>query len=692
MANLLDQASIVLTPTAYDNGKVLCAKPSEPPYGDFDFSRNSAATRVNAQGLVENVQILSSNLVQNGDFSEEGSEEVSNGSFSQEGVELVTNGSFDTDSNWNGVNTNGVTISNGSLNFSETTISHNITQGGVVEVGKSYKVTLTISNYVKGSVRIATGATGTASLNYSSNGTFTFYGIADANTVLYIQSRGASGTTLSIDNVSVREVGQDWTLGTGWSIGEDKAISDGSDTSVSGWLRQNNILTAGKTYTFSCSVETSDSGLVGSVNDFYVKFLDIDNGSGEYTATFTAVGTGFAIAQRAGKSFSITNISVKEVGQNWELDSANIEVGKLTLNSVGGAMTYAYQIGLTLVANTSYLISLNATRISGDTNLAFGSTGVNNVADSPIISTSGIQSYNFTPTTNVSNFGLKRNAGGSGAVWEVTNISVIEITDDTNLPRINYEGFSYQDALGSELVVNGTFDDGLNGWSTHAGSTLELENGMAKVTTVGGQGFIKRTDLSIETGKTYFCKAYITNALAPQWFINSVNNPINLSLISENTYGGYVTTTGNNPFFYIRGNNTDGEVSYIDNVSVKEYLGQSVVPDSGCGSWLFEPASRNLIRSSQSYTSNWGIGDAVITENIAISPDGSQNGGLFKGTTASQRHYIQATLVGANVSASLSFFAKAKELRYIQIACQNTGLQYANFDIQEGVVGNWWRF
>jgi hypothetical protein len=69
MANLLQKASIVLTPTAYDNGKVLCAKPSEPPYGDFDFSRNSAATRVNAQGLVENVQILSSNLVQNGRFS-----------------------------------------------------------------------------------------------------------------------------------------------------------------------------------------------------------------------------------------------------------------------------------------------------------------------------------------------------------------------------------------------------------------------------------------------------------------------------------------------------------------------------------------------------------------------------------------------------------------------------------------------
>ena len=62
--------------------------------GDFTFSRNSAATRVNAQGLVENVQIISDELVSNGDFSQIGTEEVSNGNFSQEGSELVTNGDF----------------------------------------------------------------------------------------------------------------------------------------------------------------------------------------------------------------------------------------------------------------------------------------------------------------------------------------------------------------------------------------------------------------------------------------------------------------------------------------------------------------------------------------------------------------------------------------------------------------------
>ena len=40
----------------------------------------------------------------------------------------------------------------------------------------------------------------------------------------------------------------------------------------------------------------------------------------------------------------------------------------------------------------------------------------------------------------------------------------------------------------------------------------------------------------------------------------------------------------------------------IDNVSVKEVLGQEVVPDSGCGSWLLEPQSTNLIPYSEDFS------------------------------------------------------------------------------------------
>ena len=111
--NLLDKASILLTPTAYNDGSMLSVKP-ENGDGDFTFSRSSAATRVNAQGLVENVQIISSELVSNGNFSQIGTEEVSNGNFSQEGSELVTNGDFATDSDWNKLNS---TISGGKGNL-----------------------------------------------------------------------------------------------------------------------------------------------------------------------------------------------------------------------------------------------------------------------------------------------------------------------------------------------------------------------------------------------------------------------------------------------------------------------------------------------------------------------------------------------------------------------------------------------
>jgi len=52
MSNLLEKASIILTPTAYNTSEVLCVKPSDGT-GDFDFSRATEATRVNAQGLIE---------------------------------------------------------------------------------------------------------------------------------------------------------------------------------------------------------------------------------------------------------------------------------------------------------------------------------------------------------------------------------------------------------------------------------------------------------------------------------------------------------------------------------------------------------------------------------------------------------------------------------------------------------------
>tara|TARA_R110000737_G_scaffold87077_2_gene119767 strand:+ start:1938 stop:3071 length:1134 start_codon:yes stop_codon:yes gene_type:complete len=51
MANLLDKASILLTPNAYNVGSMLSIKPTNGD-GDFTFSRNGNASRVNSSGII----------------------------------------------------------------------------------------------------------------------------------------------------------------------------------------------------------------------------------------------------------------------------------------------------------------------------------------------------------------------------------------------------------------------------------------------------------------------------------------------------------------------------------------------------------------------------------------------------------------------------------------------------------------
>lgn len=54
MSNLLEKASIILTPTAYSDGDLHCIKPNTAT-GDFDFTRSTTATRINSSGNVESV-------------------------------------------------------------------------------------------------------------------------------------------------------------------------------------------------------------------------------------------------------------------------------------------------------------------------------------------------------------------------------------------------------------------------------------------------------------------------------------------------------------------------------------------------------------------------------------------------------------------------------------------------------------
>ena len=126
-------------------------------------------------------------------------------------------------------------------------------------------------------------------------------------------------------------------------------------------------------------------------------------------------------------------------------------------------------------------------------------------------------------------------------------------------------------------------------------------------------------------GKTYKATLTVSNY-----------NGLGQALVIDNNGSGIYTITSNGTFTFtfthsIANGNflfraINGAIFSVDNVSVKEYLGQEVVPDSGCGSWLLEPQSTNLVTQSELFSDSYWTSQAVsVTDNATTSPEGLQN-------------------------------------------------------------------
>jgi hypothetical protein len=307
--------------------------------GDFTFSRNSAATRVNAQGLVENVQIISSELVSNGDFSQIGTEEVLNGNFSQEGSELVVNGDF-SDSSWWGLDPVW-SISNGSANCNGSGV---IYKGGVLTIGKSYKVEVEISSYTSGTLTYPNASYTLP----SAVGSYTFYYKANSQTVSF------TGTNFigSIDNVSVKEVtGQEVVPDSGcgsWLLEPQSTnlITYSEDFSNAAWTKLNSSIT-------SNSVISPD----GTLN---ADKLVEDTTTGEkFTQTITSV---------SNTTIYTASVFVKFAGREWirftDAQSSN-RIHFNTKTGVFGLVTgTVINYESTLLSDGWYKLSLTTTSVT----------------------------------------------------------------------------------------------------------------------------------------------------------------------------------------------------------------------------------------------------------------------------------------------------------------------------------------
>ena len=259
---------------------------------DFDFTRNSSATRVNPDYLIQDVSILSSNLVQNGNFSELSSE-------------LVVNGNFATDSDWNKTQ---ATISNGVANISSDGSYAAIDQSNVSVIGKTYLYSIDVKS-ITGTMQFRLGS-GT-DVDITTIGIKTGYIVANSTTLEIKRKSGAGEINATIDNVSVKQVDPNdyWTISSGAAIGLNK-LNINAD--AFNFFAEQTVLTNGLNYKVTLdAIVTSGDILIYTGTQFATI-----NSSGTYTFNFISNSTKIRFRSSGSALIgSITNISVIEVQQ-----------------------------------------------------------------------------------------------------------------------------------------------------------------------------------------------------------------------------------------------------------------------------------------------------------------------------------------------------------------------------------------
>ena len=174
--SLYDDASLIVYPSGYKASKIYAQKPVNGA-GDLTFARASAATRVNAEGLIETAAII--------------------------GAEFVTNGDFATDSNWtkdaNWSISGGKATSTGAGRMFQP-ITYLELSGNV---GTQVIVSFDIVDYTSAGVVI--DCYGAVSPLFSGVGSYSFIGTTTNTTNLYINNSGQGSLVGSIENVSVKE-------------------------------------------------------------------------------------------------------------------------------------------------------------------------------------------------------------------------------------------------------------------------------------------------------------------------------------------------------------------------------------------------------------------------------------------------------------------------------------------------------
>ena len=116
-----------------------------------------------------------------------------------------------------------------------------------------------------------------------------------------------------------------------------------------------------------------------------------------------------------------------------------------------------------------------------------------------------------------------------------------------------------------------------------------------------------------------------------------------------------------------------------DNLPRLDYSG-----GASCPSLLLEPSRTNVIEHSE-YLGEYGVSNVSVSYNNATSPEGVQNATFVTGDSGTATKVVNFNS-SANGAYTISVFAKYDSHQWIQLGMGGVAT-YANFDIQNGVVG-----
>ena len=214
--------------------------------------------------------------------------------------------------------------------------------------------------------------------------------------------------------------------------------------------------------------------------------------------------------------------------------------------------------------------------------------------------------------------------------------------------------------LGSELVTNGNFSNGLNNWTTNTAT----ESG--GVVTIPNNGYIFQTINFPDSGTI---KIQVEGSGTVKYRLG-VTSPSNTFITKTLPFTAYEDL--NSTDVRIQLNNTSGSDITVTSVSVKEVIDTNNIPrisydsNGDNGHILLEPTSTNLITYSEDFSQSSWINTYTLTPNSIISPDGSLN--AYTITLPSVNGNLRTNVsVSSSTDYIFSFYAKrgtASEMKY----------------------------